>query len=388
MRKPKLYSPPPGFYDLPFTWVYDASQLTNGIAYPNQYVYLQGGYGDFILRRVVGLSRILVNPAGAVPSTYQIQDNGGSYIESLPVFAGTADDLAIVPELRYQETGAIKFDLGEFFAGAGTSANPTSTAMVAFQGVRRMRGNPPRNPTYRATPKSFTWIMPPAIVLPPIGSVVRISQVLDNYDFELYDIILVSAVTNFLEYEDEVQAGVIIYPANPTVTGPVTLDIPTPTGIQPLSITVAGTTVTINLAANGAGWGAIQTGGADVIAYINANPAVAALIGASLPPGGSGGLDFGAAQSVVLQIISYGGAGGSTNLVLYDSNKVAISNLPVLDEFMDDSPGGTYKNGAVVTPLWYPKDSVVQMDVYSNRSGAPNPSFLYVYLVGKKWFPC
>ena len=379
-RKPKLYTPPDGFYDLPFTWVYDASQLTNGVAYPNQYVYLQGGYGDFILRRVVGLSRILVNPAGAVPSTYQIQDNGGSYIESDPVLAATADDLAIVPELRYQETGAIKFDLGEFFAGAGTQANPTSTAMVAFQGVRRMRGNPPRNPTYRATPKTFTWIMPPAAVLSPVGTMVRISLALDNYDFELYDIILVWRAGGSFAYVAEV-GGTLFSALN---NAGVTLNIPTPGGGQVYSSVVVGTTVTLNLATTPSQMTAWQ-----LVQAVNNDPNLINLLGAAIAPGTNSAVPAYVPPALVGQFLSppaYGGANGSANLVLYDSNKIAVSNLPVLDEFMDDNPNGAYKNGAVVTPLWYPKDSVVQMDVYSNLTAGSG--FLQVYLVGKKWFPC
>lgn len=111
------YSTPPGTYDLPFTWVYDATGLTDGLAYPNQYVYLQGGYGDFILRRVVGLSRILDPTTGQ----YQIRDNYNNYIEQVPLFGGSADDLGIAPELFYQELGAIKFDLGTILKPAHRS---------------------------------------------------------------------------------------------------------------------------------------------------------------------------------------------------------------------------------------------------------------------------
>jgi hypothetical protein len=103
------YTTPEDTYDLPFIWVFDASQLVDGQDYPNQIVYLQGGYGDFILRRVVGIRRILNPATGQV----QVRDNEGNYIQSAPVFATSQDDLCILPELRYQELGGIRFDLGK-----------------------------------------------------------------------------------------------------------------------------------------------------------------------------------------------------------------------------------------------------------------------------------
>ena len=51
----RTYTPPRGAYDQPFTWVFDATALTDGRDALNQFVYIQGGWGDFILRRVVGV---------------------------------------------------------------------------------------------------------------------------------------------------------------------------------------------------------------------------------------------------------------------------------------------------------------------------------------------
>jgi hypothetical protein len=36
----------------PFTWLFDASGLTDGNTYRNLFISLQGGYGDFLLRRI------------------------------------------------------------------------------------------------------------------------------------------------------------------------------------------------------------------------------------------------------------------------------------------------------------------------------------------------
>src|ERR1700722_16519049 len=104
----KLYSPPQGTFDLPFTWVFDASSLVDGQTYRNLFVYLQGGYGDFVLRRIVGLSRVLDPLAGQ----FQIHDGGQrDYLESDPENAQNADDIGVVPEANYKELSAIKFDL-------------------------------------------------------------------------------------------------------------------------------------------------------------------------------------------------------------------------------------------------------------------------------------
>jgi hypothetical protein len=179
----RLYTPPPGSYDLPFTWCYDASALTDGNQYPNQQVYLQGGYGDFILRRIVGLSRILDPTTGV----YQIKDNAGAYIEQVPIFGASADDLGIAPELRYDETGAIRFDLGTILR----PASQPGTAQIAFQGARRMKGTRAARPGFKATPKTFTYVLPALITAVAGGAPVRVIQQIDNYDFELYNIILV-----------------------------------------------------------------------------------------------------------------------------------------------------------------------------------------------------
>ena len=71
---------------------------------------------------------------------------------------------------------------------------------------------------------------------------------------------------------------------------------------------------------------------------------------------------------------------------LYDQNKITVSDQPVLDLFMDGGPNGVYKNGAVVTPLWYRKDSQIQIDFYSQI--ATGSADVTVYLVGKKFYPC
>lgn len=103
-----LYNPPAGYYDQPFTWVYDGSGLVDGQDALNQFIYLLHVTGDFILRRVVGMGTVLAVGTGR----FQIRDGEGNYIEADPEFVSLgSDDMAVIPEIRYRETGIIRFDL-------------------------------------------------------------------------------------------------------------------------------------------------------------------------------------------------------------------------------------------------------------------------------------
>jgi FG-GAP repeat len=106
-RAIRRYTPPDGFDDLPFTYVFNGDDLVDGTDARNQLVYIEGGLGDFILRRVVGLDTV-VNPVGG---QFQIEDDFLRYIQADPVFVNGGGELPIVPELRYRELGAIRFDL-------------------------------------------------------------------------------------------------------------------------------------------------------------------------------------------------------------------------------------------------------------------------------------
>jgi hypothetical protein len=101
------YTTPEGYYDEPFIFVYDASSLLNGMTAMNQSVPMDPAVGTFILRRVVGI-RSVVNP---VRGQIQIQDALLRYFQSFPVYASGTDELAVIPEQKYEPTGAIRFDL-------------------------------------------------------------------------------------------------------------------------------------------------------------------------------------------------------------------------------------------------------------------------------------
>jgi hypothetical protein len=385
------YSTPPGTYDMPFTWCYDASALTDGTAYPNQYVYLQGGYGDFILRRIVGLSRILDPTTGQ----YQIRDNYNNYIEQAPLFGVSADDIGLAPELRYQELGAIKFDLGTILR---PSLQPL-TSQIAFQGARRMKGAWAKRPGYKADPKTFTYILPATISgLAGASTPVRVSQTMDNYDFELYNIILTQQNNASLYLQQPDASAILIFVAVASGPSAITIDVEN-TGAPnlPNSVTVVGSAITVQGATDALGNPSPAQSGNAILALYNANPAALALaslsvqLGINTLPTTFGPVPLGpasAGKAITTPISS---------LWLYDSNKVQTSNAPVLDIFMDGGQQATfntpsmtpYGNGCVSPPLFYPKETVINVDVYSQVTDPTLlPVGLLIHLVGRKYYPC
>src|SRR5579862_8600464 len=190
----RLYTPPAGYYDLPFTWLYDGSALTDGKDALNQFVYLQGGYGDFILRRMVGFDRLLEAATTTDPTVggrFQTRDRYKAPMQSAPEFAMTRSptfakpDWGIPHEELFPETGQLSFDLYNVLRNADNPA----TAQLAFQGVRRMKGAYVRRPGFRARPKTFTYVP----ISPPLTGLVGADAVylrlkIDDYDFELYNI--------------------------------------------------------------------------------------------------------------------------------------------------------------------------------------------------------
>lgn len=363
----RLYSSPPGKLDLPFLWVFDASSLNSGQSYVNLLTYLQGGYGDFLLRRIVGVSRLLSGTA-----TFQLQDRDLNPIESVPIIGATADQILLPGDRLYKELGAIRFSMGPV-----TLASPSTTSQIAFQGVRRIASNAPRNPTYKAYAKSYTYFTS-IPVNAPVGSMVRSWVPITDYDFELYQVILLSATLGQLGPAPE-EPGLLFLQVNPNIA----ITITTTTGNPTLTVVLTGSTLTINLTGNPA----IDTNQA-VLNLIEAIPNISALLNVSLQPSNAGPSQYPASEEGTFVLGSSVGPLNSpiSTVWLYDQNRVAISNIPVLDLFLDGGPEGVYQNGAIVTPLWYRKDSSVQIDVYSQSSSGGQA--LVIYLVGKKYYPC
>lgn len=186
----RAYAPPPGYLDQPFSYIFDGSNLTDGSNPHNNLVYVEGGLGDFILRRIVGFDTVL-NPA---TGQFQVEDDFLRFIQGDPVFVQGGGEVPIIPELRYRELGAVRFDMNHVLRSFNTdlSGNPIYTAQVAFQGVRRFKSNAVLEFPGKFKPKTFTYrldaflssVATSTIPANPLRFFVKI----DDYDFELYDV--------------------------------------------------------------------------------------------------------------------------------------------------------------------------------------------------------
>jgi len=185
------YRTPEGFTDFPFTYVFDATGLTDGININNLSKSMQGD-SDFILRHVVGADTVVDTPANG--GKIQLYNGSKSKMTQAAIIAPKS--FPIVPEKRYRYNEEISFDLVKtlrsFNACGGT---PIFTSYIGFRGVKRFAGNPGYR--YGATP--YAWREVPQVytiditvnfarfasgtnVNPPQRFVVP----LDNYDFELF----------------------------------------------------------------------------------------------------------------------------------------------------------------------------------------------------------
>lgn len=372
-KPPPLYRPPEGFYDLPFTWVFDANGLVDGGSYPNQYIYLQGGYGDFILRRVVGLDRIL----NAGTGTFRIRDRFNVPIQSDPVFAARTPDLPFAPEKFYAELGAIRMDL----YNVSTAVNPFQN-QIAFQGVRRMKGQQPQRPSFQSNPKYFAYQATVPLLQTVPAPAVRVFVPIEDFDFELYQIVLLQR--NSATWVVPEECFIVYANPDPSLQGQQMSFEILNTGIpfQAFSISLASTAATVTPQTDAGG--NIITTCAQLIAAWSSNPALTAL--ATLVPKPPAGL-ITSAGPIFLPL----GSGASPltipicSIWLYDQDRVQVASAPVLDIYMQGLPGTALENGALVPPLYYRKNSQIQLDVYNLTA---NPTAVGIVLVGRQHIPC
>lgn len=402
MSRSRLYSPPKGTYDMPYSWIYNlGSTPPDNSDLLNQFVYIQGGYGDFVLRRVVGMSRVLEAYSGGFPVSagrYRLYDRDKNALSSVPLYAWSnangvnEQDFGICPEELYPETGNIRFDLYDILRYA---ASPNAS-QIAFQGVRRIKGPYLRQPNYRAKPKTFIYQMAQVISdVFPAGPFTQRLKV-DDYDFELHNIMIFEDTNVFVSGGGEALATLLLS-ALPGVT--FTLEIANNGPSLPFVFTVVpGVSVTVQVATNAGGDG-ISTGQDFLNAY-NASPAAQAMFSLQVQQPSLG---------LALQVLTAIGPGifgaGLTDTVaslwIYDSNRRPISSAPMLDIYCDGSPAAPIQNGfkfnnfpiygdgAIVPPLYYPKDTQIQIDFYSQiETQITPPVTLRVYLVGKQYYPC
>ena len=408
----RTYTPPLGFYDQPFYYVFDAQSLTDGALAYNQFVNMIPGIGDFVLRRIVGLDRVLqnvnsaVSPAPPNSGQYQFRDNNGAYLSASPIYQGAGgpgtesantSDLAVIPEIWYPDKGSVRFDLLRILrAIADTqSANPIYSAQLGFGGVRRLPGTSPLVPSFQYKPRQYSYVQKLLITheaYVPGTTVLQPPQVVNtqitNYDFELYELRI--TYQKLLEIAGPPDTGGVfaLYPNLTNAIPPELLfiDIISPgTPNHALTISVSGGTVTITLQTDGGG-GDISTV-QQVVNIINGTPAAAALMTAvvvsspNLTAGDTGGVVTPLLQGLVSSNSCF------TALQLYDQNTVATFSIPMLDLYLNSV--SYYANGAIVPPLLYKKDSRLRMEVTS-LIGDTNANGLYMEIdyIGRQRIPC
>lgn len=369
----KLYTPPPGYIDLPFTWAFDGSVLTNGQNYQNNGVYLIGGYGDFILRRVVGLDRVLAANTGK----YLLRDRNNKPWESAPVIVNGSADLMIAPEQPYPETGLIRFDLSNVLKQA---VGP----QIAFQGVRRVKGTP--QPNEEVNPKTFTYQLSADMSALSAGGIMTGRVLVTDYPFLLEQIMVFTEEFANTSFSAEASATLTFSAARLGASGnTISVELNASAAGQTFAITVIGNSIVVTVGTDGGG--NVTTTGDQFLAAFNANAAATALANVTVLGGAS------LLPVFVPQDITHTFSGGGflnqittpqVALWIYDQDRVKISNIPILDIFADGSPGGPLQNGALVTPLRYRKDSQIQIDFTLLTTGLA----VVVYLIGKQIYPC
>jgi len=383
------YSPPEGYYDLPFTWIFDAGDLVDGSDALNRFVYMQGGYGDFILRRIVGLDRVLLDSLATPPfqgGRYRTYDRYGSPMQSAPQniirVSSIPGDVGIAPEEIYPELGKIAFDLYSILKISAL------TAQIAFKGIRRMKGTPPKT-SYRHQPKTFSYIQTVSLTGGVDMVPILMRQQIRDYDFELFDIRLLKQSGGSAGSGGEAVASVSFF-ANPG-TAPFTIEMLSGSGTPNLVlsvIVVPGVSITIQGATDGAG-SPLSTSG-DMLALFNATPDAVALAQMFTDNPAFGIADI--TPPVVVQ----GSAWEPINLTdppfcklwIRDKDRIAIASEPVLDIYCDGGPASAYVEGSIVPPLLYPKDQLLQIDVSSVIETFTTPVGIMIEMVGRQLIPC
>lgn len=189
------YQTPPGCTDFPFTYVFDATGLTDGINIDNLSKPMQGD-SDFILRQIVGLDTVVNTPASG--GKVQIYNASKSKMTSAAIIAPAS--MGILPEKLYRYNEEITFDLvNTLRASTACGGTPIFTSYIGFRGVKRFHGNPGygkgQTPyAWREVPQAYEIDITINFAAYSGGTVrnppQRFTIGLDNYDFELFRVLV------------------------------------------------------------------------------------------------------------------------------------------------------------------------------------------------------
>jgi hypothetical protein len=392
------YTPPPGFVDQPYFWCFDTDSIADGSTLLNQAINLPGGY-DFILRRITGLESVLDSTTGE----WNFRPGPGprSFASEYMNSPEKWNDRLIVPECTYPETSAINFDLLHTQCESITVGGQTiKYGQVAFQGVRRRRGhsNLFYGRKFRRVPYQITM---PILLDWSYGSaqpVRKFSQQVSNFDFEAHTIYWTVDTPGSqlfaIAETAEMLVTAILNPDNPAT---VTLNFVVAGNNTPLSVSVAGSTITVNISTDGGG---VATATYETVsAALLASAAAMALITVSttilLP-----NTLFGYVGSYPLLGSSAGAPlsnitptyGAVAKFVLYDYANNGLMPVPMRIQYLNEPlPYGlvaTYKSGALVPPLVYPKDASISVDLTSLKPTSLDSIQLNLVMVGMQRIPC
>ncbi len=170
------YQAPPGYFDQPFLYVFDADALKNGESRRSQLTTLTGA--DFLLRRIAGIDRVC--------TTFQVRDVLARLIFNDPVNTAFRD-FVMVPELLYPGGDGILFDLN--VVNKAVNSSGASLAQIIFQGTRRFKGYR-RPPSYPYWEDEFKYEVD--IAIDPswnVGDQRTFGVNVYDYDFELLEIL-------------------------------------------------------------------------------------------------------------------------------------------------------------------------------------------------------
>jgi hypothetical protein len=289
----------------------------------------------------------------------------------------------VLPEKVYRDNTALRFDLTN--TDLKVNANGTASVyadQVAWYGVKRNPGNvsDPLKSSYKYYEKPFSYPIafnlenygPSDIsgaAIPGLAVPSQYTILITDYDFELRRISVFTAtgVSGSITFGGEEPSGLIKFVGTPGTTiilSAANIGVPN----QPLTISVVGTVITINVQSD-AGGNELTTV-AQTVALVAATPAAAALVTASQ-------LAVGTLPVPNFGIIPGGGGGGGSayaspfKILLYDATWRQRMTVPILSELICHNPStvpptSTMPNNAWPSPpMMYPVNSVIRFDIFS-----------------------
>jgi hypothetical protein len=166
------YQAPPGTFDQPFIYVYDADDLPDG--QERRFANIKTFSGpDFLMRRVAGHDRACTD--------FQLRDVLGRLVCHEPVKTAGFGEFTLIPEMMFPSASGITFDL--LPVAKTLNGCDQSLAQIVFQGVRRFKGYR-RPPSYPYWEDDFSYTPDISLDYGP-GTTRRYSIDIHDFDFEL-----------------------------------------------------------------------------------------------------------------------------------------------------------------------------------------------------------